>query len=77
MAKPKENQQMEATRVTVAEVQERMQHGEPFVFIDTRNPKAWGEAVTKIPGSIRVSADTTAQTLPAIPHDRTIIMYCT
>ncbi len=54
-----------------------MQGGEPFVFIDTRNPKAWGEAATKIPGAIRVPADTTAQTLPAIPHDRIIITYCT
>lgn len=77
MAKPKEDRHLEATRVTVTEVQEWMQGGEPFVFIDTRNPKAWGEAATKIPGAIRVPADTTAQTLPAIPHDRIIITYCT
>jgi hypothetical protein len=35
---------MEATRVTVDEVRERMERGEQFAFVDTRNPQAWGEA---------------------------------
>src|SRR2546421_656927 len=35
---------MEATRVTVDEVKERMGRGEQFVFLDTRNPEAWGES---------------------------------
>ena len=50
---------MEATRVTVDEVKERMDRGEAFTFVDTRNPKAWGESNTKLPGAIRV------ETLPA------------
>ncbi len=41
---------MEATRVTVDEVKERMTRGEPFTFVDTRNPKAWGESDVKLPG---------------------------
>ena len=35
---------MEATRVTADEVKERMDRGEQFAFVDTRNPQAWGEA---------------------------------
>jgi rhodanese-related sulfurtransferase len=68
---------MEATRVTVDEVKERMDRGEQFTFVDTRNPKAWEEATTKLPGAIRVSADGVEQHLSEIPHDRTIITYCT
>lgn len=68
---------IEATRVTVDEVKERMERGEPFTFIDTRNPKAWGEADTKLPGAIRVPADEVEQHLKEIAHDRAVITYCT
>jgi rhodanese-related sulfurtransferase len=68
---------MEATRVTVDEVKERMGRGEQFTFIDTRNPKAWGEAETKLPDAIRVPADEVEQHLKEIPKDRTVISYCT
>lgn len=68
---------MEATRVTVDEVKERMDRGEQFAFVDTRNPNAWGEATTKLPGAIRVPADELEQHLAEVPHDRTVITYCT
>lgn len=68
---------MEVTRVTVDEVKARMDRGEKFTFVDTRNPQAWAEADTKLPGAIRVSADDVEQHLDQIPHDRTVITYCT
>ena len=68
---------MEVTRVTVDEVKERMERGEAFTFVDTRNPQAWGEATTKLPGAVRVPADEVEQHLNEIPHDRTVITYCT
>jgi rhodanese-related sulfurtransferase len=68
---------MEATRVTVDEVKQRMDRGEEFTFIDTRNPKAWAEADTKLPGAIRVPADEAERHLDEIPRDRTVITYCT
>jgi rhodanese-related sulfurtransferase len=68
---------MEATRVTVEEVKEGMDRGEAFTFIDTRNPKAWAEADTKLPGAIRIPADEIEQHLDQIPRDRTVITYCT
>ncbi len=68
---------MEATRVTVDELKERINRGEQFTFIDTRNPKAWGEAQTKLPGAIRVPADEVEQHLSEVPRDRTAITYCT
>ena len=67
----------QATRVTVDEVMERMNRGEEMQFLDTRNPKAWGEAGTKLPGAIRVPADEVKQHLADLKRDRTIITYCT
>lgn len=68
---------MEATRVTVEEVKERMDRGEQFAFVDTRNPQAWGEADTKLPGAIRVPAGEVEQHLDEIPRGRAVITYCT
>lgn len=68
---------MEATRVTVDEIKERMERGELFTFVDTRNPKAWSEANAKLPGAIRVPADEVEQHLQEIPKERTVITYCT
>ena len=68
---------MEVTRVTVDEVKKRMEKGEPFTFIDARNPKAWAEAKEQLPGAILVPADAVAEHLAEIPHDRVIITYCT
>ncbi len=68
---------MEATRVTVNEVKKRMDRGEPFIFLDTRNPTAWAEADTKLPGALRLPADEVEKHLAEIPRDRVIITYCT
>ena len=68
---------MEATRVTAEEIKERMARGEQFTFVDTRNPQAWGEADTKLPGAVRVPADEVDKHLSEIPRDRAVITYCT
>lgn len=68
---------MEVTRVTVDEVKERMGRGEQFVFVDSRNSKAWGEADVKLPGAIRVPADEIKEYLGEIPRDRVVVTYCT
>jgi rhodanese-related sulfurtransferase len=68
---------MEATRVTVDEVKERINRGELFTFVDTRNPTAWAEADQKLPGAIRVPEKEVTEHLDDIPRDRTVITYCT
>jgi rhodanese-related sulfurtransferase len=69
--------QVAVTRVTADEVKERMDRGEPLVFLDTRNPTAWGESDAKLPGAIRMSVDEVERRLEELPRDRTIITYCT
>ena len=68
---------MEATRITTDEVKERMDRGEQFAFVDTRNPKAWAESDKKLPNAIRVPADELGQHLDEIPRDRAVLTYCT
>jgi len=64
-------------RISVDELRKRRNAGEKFVFVDTRNPQAWGESDSKFPGAIRVPADRVQQHLAEIPRDRPIITYCT
>jgi len=68
---------MEATRITTDEIRERLDRGEQFTFVDTRNPTAWGEADEKLPNALRVPADQVAEHLNEIPKDRAVITYCT
>ena len=68
---------MEATRITTDEVRERLDRGEEFTFLDTRNPQAWAESDKKLPNAMRVPAAELDQHLNEIPHDRAVITYCT
>ena len=68
---------MEPTRITVDEAKERMDRGEPLVFVDTRNPQAWAKATVKLPGAIRVPADEADKHFNEIPPNRAIVTYCT
>lgn len=70
-------QSIEATRITVDEVKQRMDRGEPFAFVDSRNPKAWTDSDRKLPNAIRVPAEDLEQHLDEIPKDRAVITYCT
>ena len=72
-----EESDMEATRITTDEVKERLDRGEPFTFVDTRNPKAWADSDKKLPHAIRVPAEELDQHLTEIPKDRAVITYCT
>ncbi len=68
---------MDVTRITVDEVKQRLDRGEEFAFLDTRNPQAWAESLSKLPNAIRVPANELDQHLDEIPKDRTLITYCT
>ena len=67
----------EVTRVTPDEVKQRMDRGEKFTFVDSRNPTAWGESDVKLPGAIRLTPEDAEKRAEELPRDRTIITYCT
>jgi rhodanese-related sulfurtransferase len=64
-------------RIAVDELRKRMEAGEDFVLIDTRNPQAWAESDVKLPEAIRVLLDSLDDNLSKIPKDKPIVAYCT
>jgi rhodanese-related sulfurtransferase len=68
---------MPSNRISPEEVNARVLAGEPIVFVDTRNPKAWQESDRKIPDAIRVPADDVDSHLDEIDKNATVITYCT
>ena len=67
----------EPERITVGEIKRKMDGGEPLLFIDTRNPHDWGESDVKLPGALRIHFEELEKHLDELPHDRSIITYCT
>jgi rhodanese-related sulfurtransferase len=68
---------MPSNRMSPDEANARVLAGEPIVFLDSRNPKAWEESDRKIPGAIRVPTDDVDSHLNKIDRASTIITYCT
>lgn len=65
------------TRISVAELRRRMDAGEQFLFIDTRNPQAWGDSAVKLPGALRIPVSEAEEHLAEISRERPIVTYCT
>jgi len=68
-------------RITVEELKSRMDAGEDFTVIDTRNPKAWAESDVVVPGAIRVPVnvdkDKLEDNLSKITKTKPVVAYCT
>jgi rhodanese-related sulfurtransferase len=67
----------DAPRITVDELKRRMEAGEDFVLIDTRNPQAWAGSDSMLPEAIRLPMDKLEENLSKIPKDKRIVAYCT
>ena len=65
------------SRLTVADVKDLIDGGQPITFIDSRNPIAWGSSKVTLPGALRIPIDEVERHLPALPRDRRLIVYCT
>jgi len=68
---------MPSNRISAEEVNARVLAGEPIVFVDTRNQKAWKESDRNIPDAIRVPAEDVESHLNEIDKNSTVITYCT
>ena len=64
-------------RISVAEVRKRMNAGEQFTFIDTRNPQASGGSDVRLPGALHIPVVEVEQHIAEIPLDKPIVAYCT
>lgn len=71
------NQMTEAGRVSSDEVLSRIDRGDPVVFVDGRDERAWKESNVKLPGAVRVEPGRVPDHLAEIPRGWSIITYCT
>jgi rhodanese-related sulfurtransferase len=67
----------DSLRITVDEVRKRMEAGEDFALVDTRNPQAWSQSDVKLPEAIRLPLDNLDENLSKIPKDKPVVAYCT
>jgi rhodanese-related sulfurtransferase len=65
------------SELTVTQIKELADHGHPVMFIDSRNPIAWGSSRVKLPGALRIPIDQVERHLAELPRDRRLIVYCT
>lgn len=68
---------MAVSKITAQEVDERMNRGEAIQFVDTRAPKVWNEADTKLPGAVRVPPNEPEKHIANVGRDRLVVTYCT
>ena len=68
---------MKPTAVSPPEAKEMLDRGDRVVFVDARNPLAWGSSAVKLPGAIRVPIDEVDEHLSEVPRGSTAITYCT
>ena len=64
-------------RISTDELRKRMEAGEDFTVIDTRNPQAWADSGEKLPDAIRVPGDAVEENISRIPKDKSVVTYCT
>jgi len=68
---------MKPTRITVEEAKEKMDRGEPLLFIDSRNSEAWAKASAKLPGAVLIPPDEVQNHLREMTPGPTMVTYCT
>ena len=68
---------MEPTPITPEDAKQRLDRGDRIVFVDARNPVAWGGSGVKLPGAVRIPLDEVEAHLGEIPPDAVTVAYCT
>jgi rhodanese-related sulfurtransferase len=63
--------------ISASEAKLMLDSGTRVIFVDARNPIAWGQASNKLPGAIRIPADEVNEHLRELPSDGTVVTYCT
>ncbi len=68
---------MPINRLTVDELRERLDRGEPVAIVDSRSRESWEKAELQPRGSIRVPPDDVAGYVDRVPKDRAVVTFCT
>ena len=65
------------SRIEPAELNAMLDRGESVTVVDLRNALEWGEAgAAKIPGAVHMAYEDIDASMPEIPLDRDVVLYC-
>ena len=53
-----------------------VESGRDPVFLDTRNPKHWGQSEHQLPGSLRIWRLELEERIDEVPRGRPVVIYC-
>ena len=53
-----------------------VESGRSPVFLDTRNPKHWGQSESQLPGSVRLWRLELEERIDEVPRGRPVVIYC-
>jgi len=53
-----------------------IESGRDPVFLDTRNPKHWGQSEFQLPGSLRIWRLELEERIDEVPRGRPVVIYC-
>ena len=68
---------MKPAPISANEAKQMLDSGAHVVFVDARNPVAWGQSSDKLPGALRIPTDEVNRHLRELPPDGTVVTYCT
>jgi rhodanese-related sulfurtransferase len=63
--------------LNVNDAKKMLDEGQKIVFVDARNPDAWGGSREKLPGAVRIPVDEVQQHLGELPPGALPVTYCT
>lgn len=65
------------TKIGRIDIDEVKQRGREIVFVDARSATSLGRDPTQVPGAIHVPVKELDRRVKLLPHNRTLVTYCT
>lgn len=69
--------QLDTERISVEELNDKMQRGEDIALVDLRHPLDYLPDPRTIPGALRMKPEDVEERQLEIPRDREVVLYCT
>lgn len=64
-------------KITIEEIEDRLNRGDDITLVDARSADAWNESDVKAGGAIRIPADDAEEHIADVSRDDYIVTYCT
>ncbi len=66
----------EIPRLSPRDVADKLERGEPILFLDARNAAAWSSALSQLPGALRMPPGQVDERARGIAQGLAMVVYC-